>query len=278
MKKQLLTFLISLFCLSAAMAQPSSNWFRYAAISPDGSQIAFTYKGDLFTVSSNGGDALPLTIHEAHDFMPVWSPDGSQIAFASDRYGNFDVFVIDARGGMATRLTYHSNSEYPYSFTADGKQVIFGGQRQDAVTHRQYPTGAQPEVYTVPTNGGRVAQLWTIPAEDIQVSKDGSKMVYHDQKGYENAWRKHHKSAITRDIWLFDKSSNTHTMLTKFEGEDRNPVFADDEQSLYYLSEASGSFNVHKLSLSNPSQSQQITTFTKHPVRFLSSSDRKSVV
>lgn len=272
-KQRLLIYFLSLFCLNSVLAQSSSNWFRSSSISPDGSKIAFTYKGDLFVVSSNGGDAQALTIHEAHDFMPVWSPDGSKIAFASDRFGNFDVFVIDSRGGEATRLTYHSASEYPYAFSADGKQVIFGGQRQDAVMHRQYPTGSQPEVYTVPASGGRVAQLWTIPAEDIQVNKDGSKMVYHDQKGYENPWRKHHKSAITRDIWLYDKSANTHTMLTKFEGEDRNPVFADNDQSLYYLSETSGSFNVHKMSLANPQQTEQVTSFKMNPVRFLSISN-----
>src|SRR5262245_30250542 len=85
---------------SAALAQsPSSSangasWMRYPAISPDGRTIVFTYKGDLYKVASSGGAATALTTHTAHDFMPVWSHDGKQIAFASDRYGNFDVFVV----------------------------------------------------------------------------------------------------------------------------------------------------------------------------------------
>ncbi|MCC5936375.1 MAG: PD40 domain-containing protein, partial [Lunatimonas sp.] len=102
-----------------ALAENAPNWLRYPAISPDGSQIVFTYKGDLYKVASNGGRATQLTFHEAHDFMPVWSKDGKKIAFASDRYGNFDVFVMDADGGNAHRLTYHSNDEMPYSFAAD---------------------------------------------------------------------------------------------------------------------------------------------------------------
>ncbi len=72
---------------------------RYPAISPDGKTIAFGYKGDIYRVEAAGGVAAPLTIHEAHDMMPVWSHDGKYIAFASDRYGNFDVFVMPAAGG-----------------------------------------------------------------------------------------------------------------------------------------------------------------------------------
>lgn len=138
----------------------------------------------------------------------------------------------------------------------------------DTKEHRQYPTGSQPELYSVSVNGGRVDQIFTIPAEYVQVSKDGNTMVYHDKKGGENEWRKHHVSAITRDLWIYNKETDTHKMLTTRAGEDRQPIFSADEQSVYYLSEESGTFNVHKMSLSNPSQSQQLTSFDLHPVRF----------
>ncbi|MEI5604211.1 hypothetical protein, partial [Streptomyces brasiliscabiei] len=83
------------------MAQGTALWLRYPAISPDGTTIVFSYKGDLYTVAADGGNAKPITFHEAHDYMPVWSHDGKTIAFASDRYGNFDVFTIPATGGEA---------------------------------------------------------------------------------------------------------------------------------------------------------------------------------
>ncbi|MBI9034901.1 MAG: PD40 domain-containing protein [Bacteroidales bacterium] len=252
-------------------AKGNTEWIRYSAISPDGEQIVFANKGDLYLVSARGGEARALTFHKAHDYMPVWSNDGSKISFASDRYGNFDVFVIDINGGEPTRLTYHSASELPYSFSADDQQVIFGAQRLDAVDHRQYPTGSQPEVYQVPVAGGRVDQLWTIPGEDVQVRADGQQMIYHDKKGGENTFRKHHTSAITRDIWKYENGE--HTMVTSFKGEDRNPVYSVDEKSIYYLSEESGTFNVHKLNLENPSQKEQITNYDMHPVRFLSKAD-----
>ena len=251
-------------------AQESPKWLRYPSISPDGSQIVFTYKGDLYTIPTSGGKANQLTFHEAHDFMPVWSKDGSKIAFASDRYGNFDVYIMSAMGGDAKRLTYHSNDEMPYSFSAEDKTVIFGGVRQDLAEHRQYPTGSQPELYQVAIGGGRVDQVWTLPAEFVQVSSDGSKMIYHDKKGGENEWRKRHQSAITRDIWVYDAASNTHKMITDFSGEDRNPVFAPGEKEVYYLTEEKGSFNVQKMSLDNPSQKTVLTSLKDFPVRFLS--------
>lgn len=268
MKKVLTVLFVFLFV--GLEAQETPQWIRYQSISPDGQKIVFTYKGDLYVVPTAGGEAKQITFHEAHDYMPVWSKNGEQIAFASDRYGNFDVFLMSAEGGAAQRLTFHSNDESPFTFSHDDSSVIFGAQRMDTKEHRQYPTGSHPELYSVPVEGGRVDQIFTIPAEYVQVSADGNTMVYHDKKGGENEWRKHHTSSITRDLWICDKSTDTHKMLTKRAGEDRQPVFNEEETHVYYLSEESGTFNVHKLSLDNPSQTEQMTSFDLHPVRFLS--------
>ena len=258
------------FLFLTSQAQDNPNWLRHQSISPDGSTIAFTYKGDLYTVSANGGDATQLTFHDAHDYKAIWSPDSKTIAFASDRYGNFDIFTMPADGGQATRLTYHSAGETPFTFSADGKSVIFGAVRQDAAQHRQYPSGSQPELYTVGTGAGRVGQVFTIPAEYAEVSADGSTILYHDKKGYENEWRKHHTSAVTRDIWTYDVATKQHTMITTHDAEDRHPTLSDDGQTIYFLSERSGTFNVHKMSTTRPTDVNQLTSFTLHPVRFLS--------
>lgn len=275
--RKISVLLISLMASINITALENSMWIRYAAISPNGEEIVFTYKGDLHIVDAEGGKARSLTFHEAHDYMPVWNNDGTKISFASNRFGNFDVFVIDAEGGEPLRLTYHSNNEVPYTFSHDNQNVVFGAQRLDAVNHRQFPTGSQPEVYQVSAQGGRVNQIWTIPAEDIKISKDGQQMIYHDKKGGENTFRKHHTSSITRDIWKYDKTSDKHTMITSFNGEDRNPVYTNGEKSIYYLSEESGTFNVHKLSIDNPDQKQQITNFEMHPVRYLSIADNGTI-
>ncbi|MEM6377657.1 MAG: S41 family peptidase [Bacteroidota bacterium] len=269
--KYRITFLFFLFAVGLLSAQTTPQWLRYSAISPDGKQIAFTYKGDLYRVPVDGGQAMQLTYHSAHDYMPVWSKDSKQLAFASERYGNFDIYIMDAMGGPAKRLTFHSADEAPFSFTADNKNVVFGASRLDIAEHRRFPARiSQPELYMVSAQGGRVGQMMTIPAEYVAFNKAGTQMIYHDKKGGENEWRKHHTSAITRDIWTYDLSSGEHKMIINFKGEDRNPVYSADEKSIFYLSEESGNFNVHKYDMVSK-KTRQVTKLKTHPVRFLSS-------
>jgi tricorn protease len=257
---------------STLRTQGHPLWLRYPAISPDGQTILFCFKGDIYKVTSSGGQAVPLTIGDAYDYAPVWSHDGRSIAFASDRYGSFDVFVMPAAGGEAARLTFHSGAEIPTSFTADDKRILFTAARQDLVTNAQFPMGLFSELYSVPAGGGEADLVLTQPAIAATVSPAGDKIIFHDQKGYESDWRKHHTSAVTRDIWVYDLKAKKYTRLTTFAGEDRNPVFDADGDAYFYLSEQNGSFNVFRSSLAHPDASIAVTSFTKNPVRFLSRS------
>lgn len=258
--------------LPAAGAEPAL-WLRSPALSPDGRTVAFSYRGDLWTVPSTGGTATPLTVHPAYDSVPVWSPDGQQIAFASDRYGNLDVFVMPASGGEARRLTVHSADETPTSFTPDGQSVLFSAARLDSAKSAQFPTGAQPELYSVAAAGGAPRQVLTTPALYAVYDRAGKRLAYSDVKGYEMEWRKHDNSSFARDVWLWDVAGNRHRRLTAFGADDRQPVWTPDQRGLYYLSERSGTFNVWRLDLADPEHPVQVTSHAVHPVRFLSSSD-----
>lgn len=252
-----------------ALAQESPLWMRDCAISPDGTTIAFTYKGDIYTVPVSGGRAMQLTSHPAYDTAPVWSPDSKKIAFASDRMGSLDVFIVSREGGVPQRLTTHSGSETPIVFKDNG-HVLFAAAIQPSAEDMQFPSGTFNQVYEVSVEGGRPRMFSSMPMEHISIRKDGKQWLYQDKKGYEDPWRKHHQSSIARDIWMYTPGTpGSYAKLTAFRGEDRDPVWAPDGESFYYLSEENGTFNVFKRRLGSAS-STQITRHTVNPVRFLS--------
>jgi Tol biopolymer transport system component/C-terminal processing protease CtpA/Prc len=269
MKNYLFLILLTLSIIPAK-GQDEALWLRYPSISPNGQEIVFSYKGDMYKVPSTGGTATPLTLHEAHDFMPIWSPDGSKIAFASDRFGNFDVFTIPSTGGTAKRITYHSGNDYPWDFTPDGKNVIFSSPRNDLNTSVRFPNrGLFGKLYQVAVDGGRNLLISTAGFQNARFDSNGERIIFQDRKGYEDEWRKHHTSSVTRDIWVYDISNEKYTKVSDFEGEDREPIFTADGQSFYYLSEKNGHQNIFKRSLgANPTE-VQLTHFDNHPVRHL---------
>ena len=270
------TLLSSLLALTSfiSLSQIEPAWTRYPSISPDGSKIAFSYKGDIYVVPSTGGTAIAITSHPAYDFSPVWSDDGKKIAFASDRYGNFDVFLMTAGGTNTKRLTFHSVNDIPWSFAQNDAKILFSSLRYDKVESALFPTGILSELYSVPTAGGRIKQELGIPAEHANISPDGKTLVYQDRKGYENPWRKHHTSGVTRDIWTYDMVSKKHEKYAGWAGEDRNPVITT--KSIYFLSEREGSvMNVWKGDYEG--NIEQVTSFQNHPVRFLSASKQEDL-
>ena len=262
--KQLLLSAAAAFLSTAALAQTSPLWMRYPAISPDGQTIAFSYKGDLWTVGTNGGQAHQLTTNPAYDAYPVWSPDGQRIAFASSREGSMDIYVVPKDGGTPKRLTTDSGDEYPMTWR-DNSHVLLQASIMPTARSIIFADGTFPQVYEVSTDGGRMHLFSTIPMCDASMNKDGA-VLYHDLKGYEDKFRKHHQSPICRDIWLF--KDKHFTKLTTFKGEDRNPVWGD-ANSYYYLSEEDGTFNVYRRQLDG-SGKQQLTHFAGNPVRYLS--------
>jgi len=261
--KKRLTLVVALMMTLGAIAQVNPLWMRFCAISPDGQTIAFSYMGDIFTVPSQGGTAHQLTSNAAYDAYPVWSPDGQGIAFASAREGSLDVYVVNRHGGTPKRLTTDSGNETPLCYLDNGT-VLFEATNMPTAQSILFASYSFPQVYQVSTDGGRARLFSTLPMQDLSINARGD-ILYHDIKGYEDPFRKHHTSSITRDIWL-DRNGQ-FTKLTTFNGEDRTPRWAPDGNSYYYLSEQDGTFNVYKSTIGG--QAVQLTHHKDNPVRFL---------
>ncbi len=261
LKKTIALLLLAL--ATTVQAQDAPLWLRHCAISPDGQTIVFSYQGDLFTVSSKGGAARQLTSNAAYDSRPVWSPDGRTIAFSSSREGSLDIYIISREGGEPKRLTTTSGNEIPLTFK-DDNTVLYQANIMPTAQSIFFPSTQFPQVYEVSVEGGRPRLYSSLTMEGLTFNAMGD-ALYFDKKGYEDEFRKHHQSPIARDIWLIHDGK--HSKLTTFAGEDRNPVWAADGQSFYYLSEQDGTNNVYLRTLQG--NERQLTKMKHHPVRYL---------
>lgn len=259
----------SVVLASAQQGEPA--WLRYTSISPDGRDIAFSYRGDIYTVPVSGGKARQITSDAAYEKEPVWSPDGSKIAFASDRDGqNFNVYLTSREGGSAKRITYvNSKNQVPVAFY-DNEHILYSANIRPAANMGIFPYGSFEQLYVQPLEGGRPRMFSAVTMQEPSIGADG-RILYTDVKGYEDKFRKHHTSPIARDIWMWTpgEGAGSFRKVTNFRGEDRNAVWLPGQQAFLYTSEQDGTFNVYQASAEG-GNAQQLTHFKEHPVRYLS--------
>lgn len=264
-------------CAAAAM---TPSWIRHNSISPDGKTLAFSYKGDIWTVPSTGGEATQITSNQAYDSEPLWTRDSQNIIFTSRREGSKDIYLTSISGGVPKRLTALPGNETPLAVLEDGS-ILFSWYNGsvESESYGDFPGTAQ--LYRTDISGSAPSLVTSLPIMAMSVNSDGS-VIYEDYKGYEDPLRKHHTSSVTRDIWSYTpatgekgiSSQGIFTKLSDYRGEDRNPVFAADGDRFYYLSERDGKCsNIYRSSLSDPKEAVRLTSETRNPVRFLSISD-----
>lgn len=256
------TLIIATTALAADAPLP-----RHPAPSPDGSQIAFSWQGDLWLVPAEGGDARRITAHPANERHPVWSHDGRSIAFASDRHGNPDIFLMPADGSAPpTRLSFASVTDTPYGFTPDGAAVLFTSNRAMGIRW-------MPQLWTVPLTGGTPAMLQNAFAEQAVYSPDGDTLAM--VRGATKWTRRGYRGSASRDLWLNDGGED-YRRLTDFDGDDDNPSWIDSE-TIAFLSSRNGRKNVFKIDVA----SGETTAITNHhgsAVRFPKASADGSII
>lgn len=229
------------------------------SLSPDGQRLAFDWKDDVWIVPIDGGQATALTHHPDQDGNPVFSPDGESIAWTSNRSGNWDVWLSSSYGSDPRRLTYHPWSDGASGFTADGLGVIFASSRYQpawadgGASRFLFPDRQE---FVVPVEGGTPRRFQPGLGSNGRVSPDGQKFVF--VRGGVGPFRRGYRGAANDDLWLYDLAQRTYTQLTTFEGVDTDPVWSNDGQSIYFVSDRDGVRNLWRLPLAG-GEPEQIT-------------------
>lgn len=259
--KFVLIILAVLFAANVNLKAGNDGPFvRYPSLNPDGTVIAFSFQGDIWTIPYNGGEAKRLTIHESNDYNPIWSPDGTQIAFNSDRYQSEDIFIIPAVGGRPQRLTYHPSGDTLFQWTVDG-YLLFNTAR----VFRQIEWS--PEMYSISEKGGTPKRFMDAVGKSPAQSPDKRYIAF--ERGDCRTARESYKGPANRDIWIYDTKTDSYSQVTDFKGNDYLPRWGD-ANTLYYISSEPGKYNIFAVTIQDGKVSgkKQMTHFKDFGVRF----------
>lgn len=255
-----LVALVVAFAAPAAFAEEGTRLLMHPNYH-DGA-LVFNYRGDLW-IQRDGEKAQILTVHDAVDTRPVFSPDGKWIAFASDRSGNWDVFVVPAEGGRPRQLTFHSGTDIPKTWTPDGR-VVFSSRRD------QLWGGG---LFTVGMDGKLPEAFLVQRSSDASISEDGQKAAYTSKSSRYD--RKNYEGSSNTKIFVFDLEKQTAQKLLPGDKHQNSPMYVKDE--IYFATEKEGAFNLYKVTPGG--KPEQLTT---HGGRGISnpsiSPDRSTIV
>ena len=192
--------------------------------------IAFAYAGDLWVVSREGGQASRLTAGVGTESDPLFSPDGTTIAFTGEYDGNVDVYSVSAAGGVPKRLTYHPGADRAAAWTPDGKRVLFASQRGS-----YSPRFAR--MYTISIDGVFPTEVPLPMGYVASYSPDATKLAYEPIPRAFNAWKRY-RGGMASQIWIADLSDSHVEKLQRTDSNDFNPMWVDD--TIYFLSDRNG--------------------------------------
>ena len=215
-------------------------------------QIAFTYGGDIWVATKNGGNARRLTTRQAPETRPRFSPDGKTIAFSATYDGNTDIYTIPTEGGQPVRLTYHPGADQISGWKPDGTGILF-------TSRREMTSGRSAQAWQVSTRGGHPSKVMKAVVQDAQWSADGKMLAYQPynvaHRGA-SGWR-NHRGGSTPPIWIMDPTGSRYTEIPHVNASDTNPMWVGGD--VYFISDRSGSKNIWRYNSDN----QKVEQITK---------------
>jgi tricorn protease len=225
--------LLPLLLLSGTLAPAADQPLLLQKPTVSKTHIVFSYAGDLWSVPRDGGEAVRLTAGPGIETDPIFSPDGSLIAFQGEYEGNQDVYVIPAAGGVPKRLTFHPAANVPVAWTPDGKQILFRSNRNAYSRFTQ--------LFTIPVDGGFPTPVDLPMAYDGSFSEDASKLAYMPITPAFEAWKRY-RGGQTTSIWLANLADAKVEKIPRENSNDFNPIWLGDK--VYFLSDRSGAVSL----------------------------------
>ena len=274
MKKQ---FLFSLLALSVATGMKADDEARLLRFpTTNGTDVVFTYAGDLYTAPLTGGEARRLTSHIGYELFARFSPDGKTIAFTGEYDGNREVYVMPADGGEPRRLTYTSTNarddvgdrmgpnNIVMTWTPDGEGVVYRNRIGD---------GFEGKLWIAPVNGG-MSQALPLPEGGFcNYSPDGKQLAYNRVFREFRNW-KYYRGGMADDIWLYDPQAKKVDNLTDNVAQDICPMWIGDD--IYFISDRDKTMNLFVYHTATK-QTEKVTDYTDYDIKF-PSTDGKQIV
>ena len=275
MKKLLLILTVALFTvIDAESAQEEARLLRFP--STNGSEIAFSYAGDIWTVPVSGGQARRLTSHIGYEAFARYSPDGKMIAFTAEYDGNREVYVMPSEGGVPRRLTFTSTNSRDdmgdrmgpnnivMCWTPDGSGIVYRNRIGD---------GFQGKLWIVPVEGGMPEEIPLPEGGFCSWSPDGKTLAYNRVMREFRTW-KYYRGGMADDIWTYDTKAKKVKRVVENNAQDIFPMWIGRE--IYFASDRDMTMNLFSV---DPASGKvtKVTDHSDYDVKF-PSTDGKTIV
>ncbi len=276
MKKVFLFFLLGLLSISMSYAQAEARLLRFPAI--HGNNVVFTYAGDLYEVSLQGGVARRLTADEnGYEMFARFSPDGKNIAFTAQYDGNTEVYLMPAKGGIPKRLTYTatlhrddiSDRMGPNNIVMtwyDNDNIIFRSRKQSFNSFKG-------QLFKVSKEGGLSQELPLPSGGWCSFSPDRKKMAYNRVFREFRTW-KYYKGGMADDIWIYDFDTKKTVRITHTINQEIFPMWHGNK--IYFLSDRDRTMNLFVYNL-DTKKTVKLTHYTNYDIKFPSIGDNSIV-
>ncbi|MGH9818846.1 MAG: LpqB family beta-propeller domain-containing protein, partial [Pyrinomonadaceae bacterium] len=207
----------------------------------------------IWTVPSNGGSAQLLVSHPATESRPMYSPDGTQLAFVSNRTGNGDIYVLNLRSGDLARVTFDDAADILDGWSRDGKWLYFSSNGRDI--------SGMSDVLRVAATGGTPMQVSAdrYTSEFFSApSPDGTSVAF-SARGISNSqwWRKGRSHIDETEIWL--KKGDAYQKIVDGGAKQLWPMWSVDGSRIYFVSDRSGPQNIWSQTIGGTAK--QVTNF-----------------